>query len=218
MKNYRSKAICCNTFACICSVTGDNQKVPFIFFFNLSGKKNFSNLFTGRMMEMLETVMSKPIFYQITIFAFQIAVCLFQIEHVSRIFPTFPTHFLPFPYFLSLFRQTSYSPPKNATEMDFNFVFSWDQFVFFSAQNYTLCFFITTITIVVVSTGDVAYDSHWYQMSKNDAYIIQMIIERSQKAFGLRALGVFVCSLETYAKVIIGFQDSFCCCCRSSIN
>lgn len=93
MTNYRSKAICCNTFACICSVTGDNQKVPFIFFFNLSGKKNFSNLFTGRMMEMLETVMSKPIFYQITIFAFQIAVCLFQIEHVIPIFPTFPATF-----------------------------------------------------------------------------------------------------------------------------
>lgn len=81
-------------------------------------------------------------------------------------------------------------------------MFSLDQFVFFSVQNFLLCFFITTITIVVVSIGDVAYDSHWYQMNKNDAYIIQMIIARSQKAFGLRALGVFVCSLETYAKVI----------------
>lgn len=37
-----------------------------------------------RMMEMLERVMSAPIFFQIAIFGFQTAVCLYQIEHVSH--------------------------------------------------------------------------------------------------------------------------------------
>lgn len=95
----------------------------------------------------------------------------------------------------------SFSFPQSATELDFNFVFSLDEFIFFSAANFVLCYFITMITIVVVSIGDVVYGSHWYSMQHDDQFLVQMIVTRSQKPFALKGLSVFVCSLETYAKV-----------------
>lgn len=95
----------------------------------------------------------------------------------------------------------SFSFPQSGTELGLNFVFSLDEFIFFSAANFVLCCFITMITIVVVSIGDVAYGSHWYSMQHDDQFLAQMIVTRSQKPFALKGLSVFVCSLETYAKV-----------------
>lgn len=61
---------------------------------------------------------------------------------------------------------------------------------------------MTTSTINAMLIGDRIYDLHWYQLSRNEQFIAQMPICRSQKPFQLRGLGVFPCSLETYMRVI----------------
>lgn len=69
-------------------------------------------------------------------------------------------------------------------------------------SNYVLCFCISATTINVMSLGDVIYDLHWYQLPHRQQFIVQMIIQRSQQQFELKALSIFVCSLDTYLKVI----------------
>lgn len=56
--------------------------------------------------------------------------------------------------------------------------------------------------INVMTIGDHIYELHWYQLSRNEQFVVQMIIARSQKPFELKGLGVFECSLETFLKVI----------------
>lgn len=51
--------------------------------------------------------------------------------------------------------------------------------------------------------GDLVYDLHCYQLLPDDQFIVQTIIQRAQKLCELRGLGVFVCSLGTFLKVIL---------------
>lgn len=52
-----------------------------------------------------------------------------------------------------------------------------------------------------LSIGDIAYDLSWYQMPRDNQYIVETILRRSQKPIELKGLGVFVCSLTTFLKV-----------------
>lgn len=52
-----------------------------------------------------------------------------------------------------------------------------------------------------MSVGDITYGLSWYQLPHDEQFIVQTIIQRSQKPFELKGLGVFVCSLDTYVKV-----------------
>lgn len=86
--------------------------------------------------------------------------------------------------------------------MSLNTTFILSSLSFFVLNNYMLCYLITTLTIDAMSVGDRIYELNWFQLSRREQFIVYIIIRRSQDAFELKGLGVFVCSLETYAKVI----------------
>lgn len=73
--------------------------------------------------------------------------------------------------------------------------------VFLSLMNYILCYFMATLTLNGVSIGDRVYHLDWYQLSRNEQFIIQTMIRRAQEPFELNGLRLFVCSLETFLKV-----------------
>lgn len=93
--------------------------------------------------------------------------------------------------------------------MSFNLLTLIGGLAFQSILNYMLCYYVTTITINVMSIGDKIYDLRWYQLSHSEQYIVRMLIRRSQKPFELKGLGVFVCSLETFVLVIIRICHAF---------
>lgn len=64
-----------------------------------------------------------------------------------------------------------------------------------------LCYFTTSATINAMLVGDRIYELNWYEKSRNEQFMVQVMIQRAQKPFDLKGLGVFVCSLETYLKV-----------------
>lgn len=52
-----------------------------------------------------------------------------------------------------------------------------------------------------MSIGYLIYGLYWYQLPRGEQFIVQMIIQRTQKPFELKGLGVVACSLETYMTV-----------------
>lgn len=64
-----------------------------------------------------------------------------------------------------------------------------------------LCYFVTTSMLKTMTIGDRVYELYWYQLSRSEQYIVRMIINRTQKPFHIRILGVFKCSLGTFLKV-----------------
>lgn len=74
--------------------------------------------------------------------------------------------------------------------------------IWYAIYNFTLCYYVTAITVDVDSVGDFAYNSPWYQMPRTERRIVQMVICRSQQPCEIKGLGVFVCSMETYLTVI----------------
>lgn len=106
---------------------------------------------------------------------------------------------------------------QNIANFTFNLASEMSSLTFFLIANYVLCYFITTLTINTMSVGDKVFDLLWYQLPSKKHFNVQMIIRRAQYPFELRALGVFVCSLETYLEVrrdqqIVGtnFIDFIC--------
>lgn len=75
------------------------------------------------------------------------------------------------------------------------------ELIFLLAVNWLLCYILTTSAMNMMSIGDIIYNLSWYELSRDEQFIVQTIIRRSQKAFELKALGVFACSLEIYLKV-----------------
>lgn len=73
--------------------------------------------------------------------------------------------------------------------------------IFLSTWNFMLCYFTTSATINAMLVGDRIYELNWYEKSRNEQFMVQVMIQRAQKPFDLKGLGVFVCSLETYLKV-----------------
>lgn len=66
-----------------------------------------------------------------------------------------------------------------------------------------LSYFLTTSTINAMAIGYRIYDLHWYQLPRGEQFIVQMLLHRSQFPFEFKGLGIFVCSLETFLKVIL---------------
>lgn len=72
---------------------------------------------------------------------------------------------------------------------------------FLTLIHYMLCFYVSTLTINGMLIGDHIYELQWYQLKRNEQFIVQTMIIRAQKSFELKGLGVFVCSLETFSAV-----------------
>lgn len=140
-------------------------------------------------MEMLEDIIRIPIFSQIAVFGLQCAIDLYEIEMVSD-----SLRYISWYEIKTFFFQ-------NITTFSINLITFLGATIFASIVNYILCYFVTTSTINVSSIGDRIYELHWYRLSRDDQVIIRMIIRRAQKPFELKALGIFVCSLQTYLKV-----------------
>lgn len=77
-----------------------------------------------------------------------------------------------------------------------------NQLIFLLFQGYVLCYFIGSITVNAMSITDLIYGLAWYELPRNERYAVEIIIRRAQKPVALTGLGLFACSLETYAKVI----------------
>lgn len=88
------------------------------------------------------------------------------------------------------------------TSFTFNLLARIGGVVFLSMINYSLCYFVTTSAINATSIADRIYDLQWYQLSSTEQFFVQMVIRRAQKPFELKGLGVFVCSLQIFLKVI----------------
>ena len=52
-----------------------------------------------------------------------------------------------------------------------------------------------------ISIDSIIYHSLWYEMPRVEQVYVELIMQRSQKPFEIKGLGVFVCSLETYLRV-----------------
>lgn len=62
---------------------------------------------------------------------------------------------------------------------------------------------MTGLTTNAANIGDIAYDALWYERPSKEQFVIQMIMQRAQKTFELKGMGVFVCSLQTFLMVNI---------------
>lgn len=60
----------------------------------------------------------------------------------------------------------------------------------------------------VLSFGDRIYDLYWYELPLDERVFVQLMIQRAQKPFELKGLGIFVCSLETFLKVFMLFVEN----------
>lgn len=79
---------------------------------------------------------------------------------------------------------------------------------FLTLIHYMLCFYVSTLTINGMLIGDHIYELQWYQLPRNEQFIVQTMIMRSQKSFELKGLGIFVCSLETFSAVILTIRSN----------
>lgn len=148
-------------------------------------------------MQILERIISSPIFFQISIFGIQLAIILFQFEHVSKN----ATIFFVSPPASQTIVMIFFEHLQNANHLSFEFVYHINEAIYFPGENYLLCYFITTISINALAVADMAYNILWYHLAHHEQFIVQTIIRRSQDPFELKGLGVFVCSLETYLTV-----------------
>lgn len=151
---------------------------------------------------MLEDIIRAPTFYQISVFGLQLAIILFQLEVVSRIFlcpleDCRAKNRICFS-FDGLFVS---SLSQDISRFSYNLASELTELLFFTFVNFILCFLVTMSTTNTMSVGDKVYELLWYQLPRNERLIVRTIMRRSQKPFELKGLGVFVCSLETYVRV-----------------
>lgn len=59
------------------------------------------------------------------------------------------------------------------------------------------------ISAYLLEIGDVFYDSLWYRWSLQQQRLLVLPIQRSQREFRLKSLGLFDCSLAFFASVSI---------------
>lgn len=156
------------------------------------------------MIEMLENVISIPLFLQIPIFGLQFALILYQIDSVSD-HVAFRRPRAPKPQ-----ETTMHSPHSIAnlptllqhfTNISLALIVSVCKMFWYALYTYVVCHHITAITVNVGSIGDFAYNMPWYYMPRSEQMIVEMIIRRAQQPSEIKGLGLFVCSLETFSKV-----------------
>lgn len=88
---------------------------------------------------------------------------------------------------------------------------SVNEILYYAIENFLLCFFVSLITVKTTSIGDIAYNSPWYQMPRDERDVVEMIIRRSQRPREIKGMDVFVCSLETYLRVTRhNFPKKYC--------
>lgn len=88
-----------------------------------------------------------------------------------------------------------------SSENYLDLLFLCSELPYFTLVVYVLCYFATTLILRTQSISDVAYDLPWYRMSTSQQLLVQVIIQRTQRSFEFKALGVLVCSLESFSKV-----------------
>lgn len=173
-------------------------------------------------MEMLEDIIRSPIFYQLSVFGLQISVLLFEFELVNsivlgetRLFSerldlcardsNFPeeTRFFPrrHDFSRSDLKLENFYHFQNVSSISIDVTYDLAALIAFSTINYTACFFTSSTTSNMMSMCELVYDLNWFQLSRHEQFIVQTIIQRSQRQFELKGLGILICSLETYLKV-----------------
>lgn len=96
---------------------------------------------------------------------------------------------------------------QNITTFSFDLVTYVLAIGFFMIADYMLCYFVSKSTVDVTLAADFIYDLTWYQLPRKQQFIVQMITMRAQIPYNLKGLGVFICSLEAYLKVIFDLSS-----------
>lgn len=156
-------------------------------------KSVFSLSMFHSILSMLEGIIQAPIFFQMSAFSLQLAILLFEIENVSK--NSIPTKIFD----CNLIKKDFYF--QNVTRFSFNLAFDTISGAFYLIANYVLCYFLSNLTIDVMSIVDRVFDVYWYQLARKEQFIALTIIRRSQNPFVLKGLGVFDCSLSTFLTV-----------------
>lgn len=149
---------------------------------------------------MLDGIIRAPIFYQISVFGIQVAIILYQIEIVSIFHWISDSRakakikLINKPFSINRFVQ-------DISHFSFNLETGISELIFLSIINYVLCYIVTISSSNTMSIGYLIYGLYWYQLPRGEQFIVQMIIQRTQKPFELKGLGVVACSLETYMTV-----------------
>lgn len=76
-----------------------------------------------------------------------------------------------------------------------------------TSLTFIFCLVSEKITEALFGIGDAFYESPWYFLSSQHQKHLVLIIARSQRELRLEGLGIFFCSLGTFAQVICEFYD-----------
>lgn len=90
---------------------------------------------------------------------------------------------------------------QDVTELSLDFIFDINELVYILGINFILSYFVTALTTSAHHVGNIVYDSLWYEMPKQEQFMVQMVMRHAQRPFELRGMGVFVCSLQTFLTV-----------------
>lgn len=64
------------------------------------------------------------------------------------------------------------------------------------------CYLSEWITSDLLEVGDIFYNSKWYRLPFEEQRLVALPIERAQRVFRLRGLGLFDCSLAVFYSVM----------------
>lgn len=70
-----------------------------------------------------------------------------------------------------------------------------------------VCFYIAEwISIYMLDIADIFYDSPWYRLPVEQQKLLVLPIQRAQRQFRLKGLGMFDCSLAVFSSVISALE------------
>lgn len=68
-------------------------------------------------------------------------------------------------------------------------------------STFLYCYLSECLTADLLDIADIFYDSAWYQLGVKEQRLAMLPIERAQRVFRLRGLGLFDCSLTVFSSV-----------------
>lgn len=68
-------------------------------------------------------------------------------------------------------------------------------------STFMYCYLSECLTSDLLDIGDIFYNSAWYQLAVKEQRLSMLPIERAQRVFRLRGLGLFDCSLTVFSTV-----------------
>lgn len=68
--------------------------------------------------------------------------------------------------------------------------------------NFIFCYFAESVTSRSFEIAEIVYDVTWYEFSMDSRRLIKLWIQRAQKPFYFKGLGMVTCSMETFLAVI----------------